>query len=99
MGAAALALEMEAGTTSPGSQVLLEAGKGRKTGAPGWPSRPSVQLLVSARVTLLRFREFEPCIGLRAGSTKAGWDSPSLSPSLCSSPSCAVSDSLKINKP
>ena len=53
-------------------------------GAPGWLSRLSIQLLVSAEVMSLRFREFEPLIGLCADSAESAWDA--LSPSLSVSP-------------
>ena len=46
-------------------------------GAPGWLSRLSVQLLVSALVVI---SWFEPGIGLHTDSTEPAWDS--LSPSL-----------------
>ena len=44
--------------------------------------------------------KFEPHVRLHADSAEAAWDSVSLSlsSSLCPSPTCAVSVSLKINK-
>ena len=44
----------------------------------------------------LMVHEFEPHIGFCADSVEPAWDS--LSPSLCPSPTCTVSVSLKINK-
>ena len=57
--------------------------------------RLSIWLLVSAQVMIAWFHEFKPHIRLCAGSGVPAWDS--LSPSLCPSPTCTVSVSLKIN--
>ena len=48
-------------------------------GAPGWLSRLSVCLLVSAHVMISWFvSSFQPCIGLCADSVEPAWDSLSL---------------------
>ena len=46
---------------------------------PGWLTWLSVQLLVSAQVMISQVSEFEPHVGLCAGSTEPGWDSLPLS--------------------
>ena len=66
-------------------------------GALGWLHWLSVWLLVSAQVMISQFCEFEPCIGLCAGSAEPAWDSLSFSLSLCPSPAHALSVSFKIN--
>ena len=66
-----------------------------KGGVPGWLSRLSIWLLVSAQVMIM-VCEFEPCIGLCADSAELAWYS--LSPSLPLCPSPAHSLSLSQNK-
>ena len=74
--------------------------------APGWLSRLSVKLLISAQVMISRFvGSIETRIGLCADSTEPAWDSLSLSLSLSSlllphlhTFACTLSLSLKINK-
>ena len=61
-------------------------------GLPGWVSRLSSRLLVSAQVTISQFCEFESCMGLCAGSAEPAWDS--LSPSLSALPLLTLSLSL-----
>ena len=45
------------------------------SGAPGWLSQVSIQLLVSAQVMISPFREFEPHIRLCADSAEPAWGS------------------------
>ena len=52
--------------------------------------------LGSSQVMISRFRGLEPRVGLLADRAEPALDS--LSPSLCPSPTCAISVSLKINK-
>ena len=70
-------------------------------GAPGWLSRLSVRRLVSAQVMISRSRAFEPRDRLHTDVVEVAWDSlspsVSLSLSLCPSPTCMVSESLKMN--
>ena len=49
------------------------------TGAPGWLSRLSTQLLISAQVMISRFMSLSP-VGLYADSTGPAWDSLSAPP-------------------
>ena len=67
-----------------------------RAGAPGWLRHLSILLLVAAQVMISRFPELEPHIGLHTDSAEPAWDP--LSPSLCPSPTCAVSVSLIIHK-
>ena len=46
--------------------------------APGWLSRLSVRLSVSAQVMISQLRKFEPLLGLCADSAEPAWDSPSI---------------------
>ena len=73
--------------------------KRTQIGAPGWLSRLSAWLLVSAQVMISRFHEFKPCIRLCADSVESPWDS--LTPFLSVPPPLMLSLSLskiKINK-
>ena len=57
---------------------------------PGWLSRLGVRLTLDLGLCDdLMVREFEPCIGLCTDDTERAWDS--VSPSLCPSPTCALS--------
>ena len=77
--------------------MILWVKKWAEYGAPGWLSRLSVRLLVSARVNDLTVCEFEPHIRIHAGSVVPAWDS--LFPGLSAPPLLIVSVSLsKINK-
>ena len=50
----------------------------RRSGAPGWLSRLSLGLWISAQVMISRVREIEPHVGLCADSTEAAGGSLSL---------------------
>ena len=65
-------------------------------GAPGRLSRLGDRLLVLAQVMISQFCEFEPHVGLCAGSVGPAWDSLFLS--LCPYPTHTVFVSLKVNK-
>ena len=64
------------------------------SGALGWLSWLSLQLLISAQVMISQVHEFEPHVGLCADSVQPAWDS--LSFSLC--PSFTLPLSLSQNK-
>lgn len=57
---------------------------------PGWLRRLGVRLTLDLGLRDdLMVREFEPCIELCTDGTERAWDS--VSPSLCPSPTCALS--------